>query len=119
MSRRDVRAPKTWAEGANRMAATLTDPPYFTITAWVCELREERSARHVGATDSSFPRPVVRIGRAGNPMLKTILDTGLFYARCARWAATGTLEVANAWFWVLGVPMVAGTGYVLKIGPKT
>ena len=52
-------------------------------------------------------------------MLKAIRHTGRFYGRCARWAVKGTLETANAWFWILGVPVVAGAGYVLKTGPKT
>jgi len=39
-----------------------------------------------------------------------------FYASCVRWAAAGTLERANAWFWPIGVPVVAFVGWWFGLG---
>jgi hypothetical protein len=39
-----------------------------------------------------------------------------FYAECIIWAARGTLEKANSWFWIIGVPAVAFCGYRLGLG---
>jgi hypothetical protein len=34
-----------------------------------------------------------------------------FYGKCARWAARGTIERANAWFWPIGIPFLAFIGW--------
>jgi hypothetical protein len=39
-----------------------------------------------------------------------------FYWSCIAWAATGTLEKANAWFWPVGVPLVALAGWHWGVG---
>jgi hypothetical protein len=48
-------------------------------------------------------------------VLKTILGACTFYARCARWAAAGSIAKANAWFWLVGTPMVAVGGHYLGV----
>jgi len=52
-------------------------------------------------------------------MLNTILRAIEFYWKCATWAARGTLELANAWFWLLGVPIVGGINYKFWGGKMT
>ncbi len=42
-----------------------------------------------------------------------------FYWECVKDAARGTLERANAWFWPIGVPIVAFVGWYLGIGTLT
>lgn len=42
-----------------------------------------------------------------------------FYAACVAWAAKGTLEKANAWFWLIGIPLFAAAGYYFGLGPLT
>lgn len=42
-----------------------------------------------------------------------------FYWRCVKWAARGTMEMANAWFWPVGVPIVALVGWYLGVGTLT
>jgi hypothetical protein len=49
-------------------------------------------------------------------MLGAIWQTIIFYARCIKWAAAGTVERANAWFWPVGVPIVALAGWYLGVG---
>jgi hypothetical protein len=40
----------------------------------------------------------------------------LFYGECIAWAARGTVDRANAWFWPIGVPIVAVVGYFRGLG---
>lgn len=49
-------------------------------------------------------------------MLDAIFYAVQFYARCARWAAHGTIEKANAWFWLIGIPIVAFIGWWWGLG---
>src|ERR1700737_4686084 len=42
-----------------------------------------------------------------------------FYGKCIAWAAAGTLERANAWFWPVGVPVVALAGWYWEAGTLT
>jgi hypothetical protein len=42
-----------------------------------------------------------------------------FYVACVREAAQGTIERANAWFWLIGVPIVALAGRYWEIGELT
>src|SRR5262245_57475851 len=59
----------------------------------------------------------MRHGLARAPlMLKTIWQTIVFYGACIKWAAHGTLELANAWFWLVGLPAVAIIGAYLGFG---
>jgi hypothetical protein len=49
-------------------------------------------------------------------MLGAIWQTIVFYGLCVKWAATGTVERANAWFWLVGVPIVAFAGWYFGLG---
>ena len=49
-------------------------------------------------------------------MLDTAWYIVRFYANCLRWAAAGTLDRANAWFWALGIIPVAFAGWYWEIG---
>ena len=42
-----------------------------------------------------------------------------FYLACVREAANGTLERANAWFWLVGIPIVAVAGRYWEMGQLT
>jgi hypothetical protein len=53
-------------------------------------------------------------------MLGAFRETIAFYGLCAKWAATGTLERANAWFWLIGIPGIAFVRYLRgEIDPMT
>jgi len=70
--------------------------------------------------DAALPMcpPGMRI-RTGAKMF-TLLDTLWmalrFYGRCVQEAAKGTLDKANAWFWPIGIPIVAFAGWYRGIG---
>jgi hypothetical protein len=49
-------------------------------------------------------------------VLDAIFYAVCFYAKCAAWAARGTIEKANAWFWLLGIPIIAGLGWYFGFG---
>ena len=49
-------------------------------------------------------------------MFDTIQNAVCFYGKCARWAMRGTVEKANAWFWPVGVPIVAAVGWYAGVG---
>lgn len=49
-------------------------------------------------------------------VLGLLTSTFLFWLRCVGWAARGTLDKANAWFWFVGVPLVAFVGNYLGLG---
>jgi hypothetical protein len=42
--------------------------------------------------------------------------TIFFYWECAKAAAHGTIERANAWFWLIGLPIVAFAGWYWEVG---
>ena len=48
-----------------------------------------------------------------------MLRTALFWWDCAREAAHGTIEKANAWFWLIGLPIVAFAGRYWEVGELT
>jgi hypothetical protein len=48
-------------------------------------------------------------------VLKTVLGACGFYARCAGWAAAGSIARANLWFWLVGTPIVALVGHYLGV----
>jgi hypothetical protein len=48
-------------------------------------------------------------------VVKTVLGACTFYARCAGWAAAGSIRKANVWFWVVGTPIVAIVGHYLGV----
>lgn len=49
-------------------------------------------------------------------IVDTVWITLSFYRECIIWAARGTLDRANSWFWIIGVPVVAICGYWLRLG---
>ena len=51
--------------------------------------------------------------------IRAISQTVRFYWKCARWAASGTLERANAWYWLVGVPAIALIGLLTGRGKMT
>jgi hypothetical protein len=48
--------------------------------------------------------------------MQAIRDALIFYQKCVAWAAAGTFDRANAWFWPIGVPIVAFFGWYLGLG---
>jgi hypothetical protein len=52
--------------------------------------------------------------------MRNILGRAIsFYAACVGWSARGTVEKANGWFWLIGLPIFAGAGYYFDLGPLT
>jgi hypothetical protein len=42
-----------------------------------------------------------------------------FWWQCVREAAVGTIEKANAWFWLIGIPLVSVAGRYWEVGELT
>jgi hypothetical protein len=55
------------------------------------------------------------VPKGGSPMFRATH----FYLACVREAANGTLERANAWFWLVGIPIVAVAGRYWEMGQLT